>query len=384
MKNRWLLPEYIEDVLPAAAWQIEEARANLLSLFKRYGYELVIPPHIEYIESLTGVDGDDLDLKTFKLVDQLSGRQLGLRADMTPQVARIDAHLLNRDDVARLCYAGHVVHTLPAGHFSTREPLQVGAELYGSKSISADLEIIELMVQALKVAGLPQLHVDIGHVGIFRALCEEAKVGPEVRADLFSALQTKDVPAVNEITAVWPEALRAGMLALPGLFGPADILEKAKQVLPALPAIVDALDTLTNVCAYLKDVGIESAIELAELRTGHYHNGLVFTAFADGWPNPVARGGRYDNIGQQFGRGRAATGFSLDLRDILRGLPKPDLGKGILAPDLRDAALRQAIDALRDQGEMVKVDFKGLRSSESGCDRELVAEDGRWVVKALG
>ena len=378
--HRWLLPEYIEDVLPDDAWEVEATRTRLLSLFRRYGYELVIPPHIEYIESLTGVAGEDIDLKTFKLVDQLSGRQLGLRADMTPQVARIDAHLLNRQDVARLCYAGHVVHTRPGGHFSTREPLQVGAELFGCLDLAGDLEIIELMVEALRLVGLERLHLDLGHVGIFRALCQAADANREDVAALFDALQTKDAPTVSELTVSWPAPVRNGMRALPSLFGDRSVLDEAARVLPPLPEVQAALETLRNACEHLTGIGIEVAVELGELRSGQYHNGLVFTAFADGWPNPVARGGRYNGIGQRFGRARAATGFSIDLRDILRGLPRTSVSAGILAPASGDKALREVIAGLRRAGEIVRVDLTGQRSGELACDRELKLIDGTWQV----
>lgn len=381
MNNRWLLPEYIEDVLPEAAWQVEDVRAKLLSLFKSYGYELVIPPHVEYIESLTGIEGDDLNLKTFKLVDQITGRQLGLRADMTPQVARIDAHLLNRMDVTRLCYAGHVVHTLPAGHFSTREPLQVGAEIYGSKNLTADIEIIELMSSALKVAGISEMHVDIGHVGIFRTICELAKASPQIVDQLFTALQTKDLPSIAELTINWEESLKVAVLSLPSLFGEAEsVLATARLKLPTVPAIQDALETIERVCVHLATIGVRCSVELGELRTGFYHNGLVFTAFAKGWSNPVARGGRYDNIGQQFGRARAATGFSIDLRDILRGLSTPSGKMSILAPDSQEPELRELIAKLRESGEIVRVDISGGSSDELAWDRKIVKSVNGWEV----
>lgn len=377
MTQLWLLPEYIEDVLPEAAWQIEASRTAVLSLLRSHGYDLVIPPHIEYLESLTGGVSDDLDLKTFKLVDQLSGRMLGLRADMTPQVARIDAHLLNREGITRLCYAGHVVHTRPNGHLSSREPLQLGAELYGSTSHEADVEVIGLAVEALKVLGVPQVQVDLGHVGIFRALCRAAGVSGLAQDDLFAALQLKDQPTIERLTADWPADLQSGMRALPTLFGDVTVLQAAATRLPALPEIQQGLTSLGTLANVLQQQGMNVSIELGELRTGKYHNGLVFSVFADGWPNPVARGGRYDNMGQMFGRARPATGFSLDLRDILRGLPCGKLSRSILAPQQMDAALQDTVAQLRAQGEVV---IRDLGEGAPVTSHQLCLQDGQWLV----
>jgi ATP phosphoribosyltransferase regulatory subunit len=310
----WLLPENVEDVLPPQAWRMEDLRRALLDLFRSRGYQLVIPPLMEYLDSLlTGV-GADLDLKTFKLVDQLSGRLMGVRADITPQVARIDAHLLGANAVNRLCYAGSVLHTQSDGFHRSREPIQVGAELYGEAGVEADLEILRLLLQALADCGLQHCQLDIGHVGVYRALAQEAHLDGGIEHQLFGALQAKDASAVAVLTAGLPAALRDAFAALPQLYGDRAVLDKARARLPRLPAVDAALDALVAIDAGL--AGVEVAYDLAELRGYGYHSGVVFAAYTMGRSHAVAQGGRYDEVGRVFGRARPATGFSLDLREL--------------------------------------------------------------------
>ncbi len=310
----WLLPENVEDVLPPQAWRMEDMRRALLDLFRSRGYQLVIPPLMEYVDSLlTGV-GADLDLKTFKLVDRLSGRLMGVRADITPQVARIDAHLLAANAVNRLCYAGSVLHTQSDGFHRSREPIQIGAELYGEAGAEADLEILTLMLQGLSACGVNSLQLDIGHVGVYRALAQEAGLSGEVEHQLFGALQSKDRSAVTVLTAGLSAALREAFAALPVLYGDRSVLAEARMRLPQLPAVQAALDTLDALDQGLGKTDV--AYDLAELRGYGYHSGVVFAAYAGGRSHAIAQGGRYDEVGRVFGRARPATGFSLDLREL--------------------------------------------------------------------
>jgi ATP phosphoribosyltransferase regulatory subunit len=310
---KWLLPEFIEDILPAEAMRIERLRRTLLDLFFSRKYELVMPPLLEYMDSLLTGTGHDLELRTFKVVDQLSGRMMGVRADITPQVARIDAHLLNREGVTRLCYCGSVLHTRPAGPAATREPIQIGAELYGDGGVEADLEILQLLCQALALAGVRNARVDIGHVAVFRSIA--ADLPPELEAELFEALQKKDVPAVKELTAKLDAKTRNALLLLPELYGGPEVLDLAEKKLPKIGELTRALGTLRKLARACK---IPASFDLAELRGYHYHSGVVFDAYCDNVSGPVARGGRYDEVGKAFGRARPATGFSIDLRSIAK------------------------------------------------------------------
>ena len=295
----WLLPEYIADALPQEAMQIERLRRKVLDLFRVHGYELVMPPLLEYLESLLTGSGSDLKLRTFKLVDQLSGRTLGVRADMTPQVARIDAHLLNRQGVTRLCYCDSVLHTLPASQAASREPIQLGAELYGYSGIEADLEAIRLLADALTTAGTPASRIDIGHVGVFRALVQVAELEPELEARILQLLQVKDVPGLRECCADIAEPSRSAFLRLPELFGGTDFLDKAAGELPSIPAIKAALESLQALRKAMPELPL--SFDLADLRGYHYHNGVVFAAYYPGFPSAIARGGRYDGVGKDFG-----------------------------------------------------------------------------------
>ncbi|MBY4896183.1 ATP phosphoribosyltransferase regulatory subunit [Cupriavidus sp. AU9028] len=382
MSNHWLLPENIADVLPSEARKIEELRRRMLDLFRTYGYELVMPPMLEYIESLLTGTGHDLDLRTFKLVDQLSGRTMGLRADITPQVARIDAHLLNRPGVTRLCYAGNVLHARPAGFHATREPLQVGAEIYGHAGLEADVEVQNLMLAALQSAGLGEVRLDLCHAAIVAALLDGVPAARRNEQALFDALENKDVPGLRELTVGLPETEREALLALPTLYGGVDVIDRARAVLPASPAIGRALDELAFLASEVRGANVN--IDLADLRGYHYHSGVMFAAYVAGLPNYVARGGRYDKVGEAFGRARPATGFSLDLREVASLSPVEVRALAIFAPWDPDPALRTAIAALREGGEIVIQSLPGHTHEldEFNCDRHLVREGQRWVVVA--
>lgn len=380
----WLLPESIADVLPSEARKIEELRRVLLDNFRLYGYELVMPPLLEYIESLLTGAGQDMDLRTFKLVDQLSGRTMGVRADMTTQVARIDAHLLNRVSVTRLCYAGSVLHTRPSGLHATREPIQIGAEIYGHAGLEADAEIQELVIASLALANISEVRLDLCHVGVLRALLEQDPLARKKEAELFALLELKDLPALEIITKDFNPAIRKALLDLPSLYGDVSVIERARNLLPKLTGIANALDELE----YLVKLagGTHVTIDLADLRGYHYHSGVMFNAFVSGLPNAVARGGRYDHVGEAFGRARPATGFSLDLRELARLMPVAERKDAILAPWSQDNALRKKINELRDAGEVVIQSLPGHESEqdEFDCNRAVVFDGSQWILKNVG
>ncbi|MEY3200516.1 MAG: hypothetical protein RIR70_66 [Pseudomonadota bacterium] len=380
---RWLLPESIEDMLPHEAAHIERLRRTLLDFYLGFGYQLVQPPLLEFLESLNTSGTQDLDLRTFKLVDQLSGRMMGVRADITPQVARIDAHLLNRKGVARLCYCASVLHTLPGSLTATREPLQIGAELYGHAGLEADVEVIRLMAESLVAVGAPAQRIDLGHVGIFRALIADVGLSAAEEERLFDLLQAKDKPALQQEAAPLPPAVRESLNALCDLYGDERVLDEAARRLPSLPEITQALADLRQVGRALPDVPV--SFDLSDLRGYHYHSGVVFAAWCDQHPAALALGGRYDNIGRVFGRARPATGFSLDLREVARIAPRRDEKGTVLAPALEDASLKAAISALRAQGEVVMIALPGHEGSwqEAGCDRQLIQTHQGWEVAAL-
>lgn len=382
---KWLLPEYIQDMLPDEAWRIEQMRRTVLDLLHRAGYLLVSPPLLEYADALLVNGNADMDLRTFKLVDQLSGRTLGLRADITPQVARIDAHLLNRQGVTRLCYAGSVVHTQPAGLLRTREPLQIGAEIYGHAGLESDLEVQRLMLQILDHLGIGGVHLDMGHVGVFHALMSMAQVDAALEALLFDALQKKDVPTLQELSAALPQPLRAAVLALPRLCGGVEVIAQARQLLPQHIDITAALDQIEAAARVVGPLAHSVGIDLAELRGYRYHNGMVFAVYHPGSHDAIALGGRYDNAGRRFGRARPATGFSMDLRQLHGLLPAATVQRGILAPHGDDAALEAAIADLRARGETVVVDLldQPQHRAELNCDRQLVLHDGQWRVVGM-
>lgn len=380
----WALPEHIEDVLPADARKLEHARRVVLDLFQSHGYELVIPPLLEYVDSLLSGTGHDMDLATFKLVDQLSGRTMGIRADTTPQVARIDAHVLNRQGVARLCYAGSVLHTLPSGLGKSRQPFQAGAELYGHAGLEADIETQQLAVDALHALGLTGIQLDIGHPAIFRALIDLAGVSPDLAERIFDATEAKDASALHAMTeslGTTKDALRA----LPTLHGDASVFATAERELPNDTRIADALSQLRAIHAAFSAQGVSVSVDLGELGGFNYENGIVFSAFAGGAPDAVARGGRYDNVGKAFGRARAATGFSIDLKALLALMPDRTSRPAILGPvDMGEGAAKE-IARLRAQGEVVIARLPGhaQHTAELGCDREMVQKDGGYAVVPL-
>lgn len=317
MRN-WVLPEFIEDVLPAEAERTEALRRMLLDHFRAQAYRLVQPPLIEHLDSLFTGTGRDLELQTFKVVDPLSGRLIGVRADITPQVARIDAHLLNEPGVTRLCYAGSVLRAVPAGGAKTREVMQIGAELFGEPGIAGDVEVLGLILSSLTAAGVTGLHLDLGHVGVYRALAAGAGLaGNGDDSELFAALRAKDMPAVTDLSAKLPAAWRDALTALPTLYGPArEVLDGARARLPDTPSIHNALTAL-EALAQAAGSQVEAVhIDLADLTGYHYQNGAIFSVFTTGEPNAIGNGGRYDGIGKAFGRARPATGFTLDLRQL--------------------------------------------------------------------
>lgn len=385
MRN-WLLPEYIEDILPPEAAGVERLRRRILDLFFVQGYELVMPPMLEYLDSLLTGTGHDLGLRTFKLVDQLSGRMLGLRADMTPQVARIDAHLLNRQGVTRLCYAGTVLHAMPSGLMRTREPLQIGAEIYGHAGQESDIEIQTLMLRALQAAGLSGIHLDLGHVSVFRSLVVRAGIPEEREGELFQALQAKDVPALRELTRALDPATRDALMLLPELYGGAEVLTAARKRMPPYPELLACIELLEALGKQLQGEVRELCYDLAELRGYHYHSGVVFAAYAGARPEAVARGGRYDEVGRAFGRARPATGFTLDLRDLAQMVGGNGTLSRVLAPyQPDDEGLQKEIQRLRGEGTVVVVDLPGHEASreELGCDRQLILRSGAWKLEPM-
>ncbi len=389
--DRWLLPDGIEEVLPPEAARIEAARRQVLDLFQRWGYEFVVTPHIEYLESLLTGAGQDLDLRTFKVIDPQTGRQMGFRADITPQVARIDAHTLRREGPSRLCYAGSVLHAQPRALTTSRSPIQLGAELYGDASPASDVEVISLLLEMLEQAAVPDVHIDLGHVGIYRGLARAAGLSGEVEQQLFDALQRKAVDEVAVLTEALPSELRKMLRALAELCGDRDVLDLAQACLVEAPDEVHAaLDDLIAIADTLSRRYPEVPLyfDLGELRGYHYHTGVVFAAFVPGVGQSIAQGGRYDDIGADFGRARPATGFSTDLKTLvtLGQMELDEPAAGIWAPDNHDLYLWKAVRLLRGENSRVVQALPGqdvAAASAAGCDRQLVLNDGRWQVVPL-
>jgi ATP phosphoribosyltransferase regulatory subunit len=385
--SAWVLPDHIADVLPSEARHIEEIRRQLLDTARGYGYELVMPPLLEHLESLLTGTGEALDLQTFKLVDQLSGRMMGLRADTTPQVARIDAHLLNRQGVARLCYCGPVLHTRPDRPHATREPLQFGAEIYGHAGLEADLEALSLALDCLRAVRVGEITVDMADARIVRSLLSGVPVDGSVLARVHSALAAKDASELRTLTRHFPNGSREGLLALVSLYGDEQVLADAERALPSSPALRAALANLRWLAGHLE--GARVTFDLADLRGYAYYSGVRFAFYTPGATDALVRGGRYDEVGAVFGRNRPAVGFSLDLKELVGVIAKPPLKAAIRAPWLdtgQDATgLRAAIAALRSRGETVVCILPGHEREieEFQCDRELALAGGQWVVKAV-
>jgi len=381
--SAWVLPDHIADVLPSEARHIEELRRDLLDMARCYGYELVMPPLLEHLESLLTGAGEALDLQTFKLVDQLSGRMMGLRADSTPQVARIDAHLLNRQGVTRLCYCGPVLHTRPDGPHATREPLQFGAEIYGHAGLEADLETLLLALDCLKVARVQSPSVDMADARIVNALLEGVALEGDMLAQVHAALAAKDSSELSALTKNFPPSSRLGLLALVQLYGDEKVLIEAEKVLPPLPAVREALSNLKWLASHLE--GCKVTFDLADLRGYAYYTGARFSIYAPGASDALVRGGRYDEVGAVFGRNRPAAGFSLDVKALVAVVADRPLRAAIRAPWREAADLRTAIASLRAQGETVVCAMPGHESEvdEFHCDRELIQVAGQWVVKSV-
>jgi len=389
--DRWLLPDGIEEVLPAEAARIETARRQVLDLFRNWGYDLVITPHIEYLESLLTGAGQDLELRTFKVTDPLSGRQMGFRADITPQVARLDAHTHRQEGPSRLCYAGSVLHARPRALSTSRSPIQIGAELYGDASSASDSEIISLMLEVLALAGVPDVHMDIGHVGIYRGLARAAGLSGETEQLLFDALQRKAIDEIALLTADLPAAEGAMLRALAELCGGREVLAQARTLLAGAPAeVLAALAELEAIADLLaaRYPALPLYFDLGELRGYHYHTGAVFAAFVPGAGQAIAQGGRYDDIGADFGRGRPATGFSTDLKTLvsLGQAIQAEAPGGVWAPHGGTAELWQVVLDLRRSGRRVVQALPGQSAAEAreaGCDSELRLQEGGWQVSPL-
>ena len=390
-KERWLLPEGIEEVLPPQAQVLEQKRRALLDLYRSWGYELVMPPFIEYLDSLLTGTGDDLDLQTFKLTDQLNGRMMGVRADMTPQVARIDAHLLRRNTPTRLCYMGTVLHTRPKGFAASRAPLQIGLELYGHPGLESDVEVFQLMCKTLDAFAIADVYFDLGHVGLYRGLVKQAGLDAQQEAQLFDTLQRKAKPELSGMLGSWSldKKISDMFLQLADLNGDEDVLAKARQLLAKADAsVLQAISELENIAAAIKQriPKISLHYDLAELRGYHYHTGVVFAAFVPGQGQAIAQGGRYDGIGKVFGNARPATGFSTDLKTLLALSPPTVVqSAGIFAPYGNDSALLNAIEQLRAQGERVVTALPNQQGDAQAmqCDRLLVKQGNDWVVTTI-
>ncbi len=389
--DRWLLPEGIDEALPEQAEALEKMRRGILDLYHSWGYELVMPPFIEYLESLLTGTGHDMDLQTFKLTDQLSGRMMGVRADMTPQVARIDAHRLKRDVPTRLCYLGTVLNTRPDGFAGTRSPLQVGAEIYGHDGMGSDIEVLSLMLETLRLTGVSAVHIDLGHVGIFRTLAERAGLTEEQERTLFDMLQRKAATEIAEFVAGLKvnDTLRACLSELASLNGGPDTFQRAHDLMDSvegLKALIDDLKSFADEISKLyPDIAVN--LDLAELRGYAYHTGIVFAAYAPNQGKEIALGGRYDGIGQVFGQSRPATGFSTDLKTLLSlsDAQQPSVEARIFAPADDDEALAAVITSLRKEGQRVIRALKGQTANAHamGCTQQLVKRDDGWQLESL-
>lgn len=394
MSSAWLLPEHIADVLPAQARRVEELRRVWLDVARGYGYELVMPPMLEHLESLLSGTGHELDLKTFKLVDQLSGRTLGVRADATPQVARIDAHLLNRVSLTRLCYCGPVLHTRPASPHASREPLQFGAEIYGHAGLEADLEVQELALEGLKAIGLTDLVLDLSDVrlvqGVLGGLGVDTQLTATQRDQLLTALAGKDAGTLRELAEPWGADVAKALIQLTRLYGDESVLAQARDVLPKHALVDAALTDLAHLAQRLRAAfpDVRVGFDLSDLSGYAYYSGTRFAVYGAGHADALLRGGRYDEVGAVFGRRRPAVGFSLDLKivaELMAAKEGLSVRSAVRAPWGEDAALRRAVRQLRQQGQTVVCVLPGHEHEvqEFDCDRELSLIDGQWVVRSL-
>ena len=386
MKGHWLLPESLADVLPAEARRIEDLRRALLDLFRTYGFETVAPPLVEYIDSLLSGSDGDLNLRTCKLVDQLSGRTLGVRADMTPQVSRIDAHLLNRAGVTRLCYCGPVLHAKPAGLLASRELLQIGAEIFGYAGIEADVEIVRLALESTRLAGIHHVRLDLCHAGLVRSIIETDPMAVRRADEISTLLKDKDLPGIQGLATgatALADSTVAALAELPLMYGGLEQITKARTVLPSLPGVISALDTLESLLVQLNDLSV--GVDLSDVGAYGYHTGTIFSVYAPGWHDALVSGGRYDGVSLAFGRSRPATGFSLDLRKLARGLNPARATSAIRAPAGFDATLRAAMQSLRQAGEIVVQVFADEQADhdEFVFDRQLLNRNGQWVVETV-
>jgi len=396
VSERWLLPDGVDELLPPEAWAVEKMRRSMLDTYARYGYELVSPPLIEYIESLLTGTGNDLDLQTFKITDQLTGRMMGVRADITPQVARIDTHLLKSKGISRLCYVDTVLHTRPAHRLTNRSPLQVGCELFGESGQSADVEIISLMLNTLELAGVKQIHIDLAHVGIYRGLVESTKMNNEVETKLFDALSRKSLPDLDALAveakddAVVIRLIRDIANLSGGVQALDQIRAKVEKLVPSLPSVISAIDELQSITKQIQQrfSGVEIGFDFCELRGYNYHTGILFSAFSTSYGHALAKGDRYDNVGKDFGESRPATGFSADLKSLVRLLENnsSDIHKapsGILAPAGSDDALLIKIAELRKTERVVQQLSAQDEHETYNCQKRLVLENEQWQLKEI-
>tara|TARA_B100000029_G_scaffold95440_1_gene85542 strand:- start:32 stop:1222 length:1191 start_codon:yes stop_codon:yes gene_type:complete len=392
--KRWLLPDGVEEILPVEAYKLESLRRQLLDLYESWGYQLVITPLIEFLDSLLVGSSHHLDLHTFKITDQLTGRMMGIRADITPQAARIDAHRLNREGPVRLCYADNVLHTKPRGIMTSRVPIRIGAELYGHSGVECDVELICLMHQTLSAITIDGIHIVLGHVGIFRSLVEKAGLDVDIEQSLFEAIQRKAYDEIDSVldASVKDKDLQNMLKQLSRLSGDESILQDALSVFSNAPDSVKAeLQELVTIVEGVKQQipDIILCFDLCELRGYEYHTGIVFAAYTPAHGRAVAKGGRYDHIGEVFGRARPASGFDSDLKVLAKLSTKEFTQKaGIVAPNLNDQGLREMIAELREQGEIVIVNLanRPLDKSdqqEMNCDRQLVNRGGAWELETL-
>jgi len=387
--NRWLLPDGIDEVLPGRAEQVEQLRRQLLDLYRCWGYDLVIPPLVEFADSLLSGTGADLDLMTFRITDQLSGRMLGVRADITPQAVRMDAHSLRREGPSRLCYAGTVLHTRARRPLESRAPISIGVELFGEASVAADIEVIELFLATLAEVGIERPWLDLGHVDVLRGLLSGSSLSASKCNELFELMQRKASGEIDSFIdrEITDATLAQQLRALPTLIGDNTVLARAEQLLAKAPApVLAALGQLRAVVDRLQESGVNIHIDLSESPGFHYHTGLVFAAYVPGQGRAIGNGGRYDSIGAEFGRPRPATGFAYNLKVLAAlGILAPVVGVGIFAPHSQQSGRRAQIERLRSLGERVVEGFAGQRvvAAELRCDRQLVWQSGEWQLEAL-